>query len=384
MSQQQGGSIIGQLIGLLLSLLKSFSSPPAQPGEPASPAEPTAPAQPMPSQPPADAGALEPLAPRVLLVIYNPIVDAATSAKLIQTVGFRDPDQLVAGYIQDLDECSGGLIKYQIVERVEDTGFAAKDNGYLFEGAAFVSAYRNRGQLDGNMVDYYAILEKYNVTQRVANNEIDELWLVGYPSAGFYESVMGGRGAFWCNGPELTKTNATPRRFVVMGFNYERGVGEMLESFGHRGESIMEAVYRAKQGDANLWQRFIRYEQTHPGDANCGNVHFAPNSAQDYDWGNATPAQSCADDWLAFPNLPEPPIYKMMTANDWGKGDIRAHHRWWLTHLPKVEGATDAIAHNWWKYIVDPNNARLERVRGMVAEPEHKMITHPWNIPGFK
>ena len=45
----------------------------------------------------------------------------------------------------------------------------------------------------------------------------------------FYESIMGGAGAFWCNAPPMKNTAQCPRRFVVMGFNYERYVGEMLE-----------------------------------------------------------------------------------------------------------------------------------------------------------
>ena len=40
------------------------------------------------------------------------------------------------------------------------------------------------------------------------------------------------------------------RRFVIMGYNYQRGVGEMLESFGHRSESILEKTFARLTGDA--------------------------------------------------------------------------------------------------------------------------------------
>ena len=89
---------------------------------------------------------------------------------------------------------------------------------------------------------------------------------------------MAGPGAFWCNAPPLEGTRQATRRFVIMGFNYERGVGEMLEDLGHRAESILSHVFRDVRGDANLWERFIRYDQKNPGRAECGNVHFAPNS----------------------------------------------------------------------------------------------------------
>ncbi|HEY7033357.1 MAG TPA: hypothetical protein VH482_18595 [Thermomicrobiales bacterium] len=45
-----------------------------------------------------------------------------------------------------------------------------------------------------------------------------------------------------------------------------------------------------------------------------------------------------------------------MTA-DWGNGDQRGHHLWWLSHLPRAEGETDGVSNNWWTYIVDPNLA---------------------------
>jgi len=87
-----------------------------------------------------------------------------------------------------------------------------------------------------------------------------------------------------------------------------------------------------------------------------GTLHYAPNSPTDYEWGVATPVASCADDWLQFPNLPDPPVYRTMTAQDWGGGDMRAHHKWWLKHLPKVAGRTRGAANNWWKYVIDPNH----------------------------
>lgn len=43
-------------------------------------------------------------------------------------------------------------------------------------------------------MDYRAIIRQYDVVQRVESGEIDEVWLFGFPYAGFYESIMVGRG----------------------------------------------------------------------------------------------------------------------------------------------------------------------------------------------
>jgi hypothetical protein len=169
---------------------------------------------------------------------------------------------------------------------------------------------------------------------------------------------MGGAGAFWCNAPPLRDTAACPRRFVLMGFSYERYIGEMLESFGHRTESILEKTFEKLQGDANLWKRFIRYEQTAPGKAACGNIHFAPNSVRDYDWNNPTTVKSECYDWLLnFPNFKGD--IRDVTSAEWGRGEIRAHHQWWLKHLPHAAGRQNGIHNNWWQYVMDVNNVKV-------------------------
>ena len=80
-----------------------------------------------------------------------------------------------------------------------------------------------------------------NIATKIAKflawkNEVDEVWIFGFPHAGFHESTMGGPGAFWCNAAPLKNTEASKRRFVIMGYSYERYVGEMHESYGHRAE----------------------------------------------------------------------------------------------------------------------------------------------------
>ncbi|HUM69867.1 MAG TPA: hypothetical protein PLK31_13600, partial [Chloroflexota bacterium] len=200
-------------------------------------------------------------------------------------------------------------------------------------------------------VDYGRILSEFHIIDRINNDQIDEVWLFGFPYAGYYESIMVGPGAYWCNAPPLENRSAN-RRFVIMGFNYERGVGEMLENLGHRTESIMQHVYRGLRGQANLWERFTRHHKTHPGQAECGNVHFAPNSERDYDWGNLRSVPSRCDAWLHFPDLSSAP--RLVNCREWGNGDIRQHHLWWMRHLPHVAGVTDGVSHNWWEYIIRP------------------------------
>jgi hypothetical protein len=301
--------------------------------------------------PPGDAPLPEPMRPKVLAIIHNPVMP--DGRKIQQVYGWNDPDALAQRYIDDIRKCSHGCANYQIVERIEVDGFPLKLDGFRYTPQSFAQAWQRRQFHEPDAVDYLAIVREFKLIERVNSGQIDEVWLLGFPYCGYYESIMAGPGAFWCNAPPLQGTQQAKRRFVIMGFNYERGVGEMLEDLGHRAESMLSKVYAHAHGEVNLWERFTRYDKTHPGRAECGNVHFAPNSERDYDWGNRRPVPSRCDTWLRFPDLSGEP--RAVSCADWGNGDIRAHHVWWLSRFPHVAGGADSVSWNWWEYVIDPN-----------------------------
>ncbi|MDP2778668.1 MAG: hypothetical protein Q8O48_13600 [Anaerolineales bacterium] len=291
---------------------------------------------------------------KVLLLVYDPVMDNTTGMKLSQKQKWFRPSDLVTAFMSDMIEVSGGMARYQIVERVEVDEFPAKTDGFRYTPQTYMDVLR--GTTSPHMpqeVNYQAVINKYNILKRVAGNVIDEVWIFGFPHAGFYESVMGGPGAFWCNALPLNNTSASKRRFVIMGFSYERQVGEMLEAYGHRAESIMYKTFSKLNGEANLWKRYMQYEKIAPGRAACGNIHFAPNSQVEYDWNNAAPVKSECHDWLLnFPNFKGD--VRTVVSSEWGNGDTRAHHKWWFNHFPRVAGRKNGIHNNWWQYVADP------------------------------
>ena len=295
---------------------------------------------------------------RVLVIVYDPIMDATNGKKLSEQQGWKRTENLVNEFMADIDQYSHGMARYQVVERIELNEFPAKVDGFRYTPQAYLDVLRtNSSPHIPQEVDYYALIDQFNMLDRVARDEIDEVWVFAFPHAGFYESIMAGPNAFWCNAPALKNTQASDRRFIIMGFSYERGVGEMLESFGHRSESILEKTFGHLREDANLWKRFIRYEKSAPGKAAVGNIHFAPNSERDYDWNDPSTVKSECYDWLLnFPDFKGD--VRNVTASEWGNGDIRAHHRWWLDHIPHVAGRQNGIHNNWWHYMINPQNVR--------------------------
>ena len=296
------------------------------------------------------------VSPRVLVIVIDPVIDPASGETLTQRMKWNRPDDLISTFIADMSSASNGMANYQIVQRIEVNDFPVKADGFRYTPETYLNVLKGNPAHEPDLIDYQDFLKRHQILELVSSNQIDEVWAFGFPYNGFYESTMGGPGAFFCNSNPIPNTSNSRRRFVIMGFSNERGVGEMLHSFGHRAESIMQRVYLRTTGSANLWQRFTRYDQTAPGQAEVGTVHFPPNGERDYDYTNPRVVVSCCEDWYKFPNLQG--VMKQVNHTEWGD-DIYTYTMWWLKHLPKVHGHTNGIANNWWQYILDPNRVRV-------------------------
>jgi hypothetical protein len=295
---------------------------------------------------------------KVSLIVINPVMTSEKGMRMTQVFGWNDPDYLIEAFIADMRYASYGFADYHVAERILVDDFLPMEDGFKYTSEGYIRCWRGRGGFhQPDRVSYRHLISEYGLVDKINRHEIDEVWTIGHPYAGFYESRMAGPGAFWCNAPPLSEIQDVQRRFVIMAFNFERGVGEMLESHGHRAESIMERVFRniPEKNNSNLWKRFTRYDKIAPGKAEVGNVHFAPNSERDYDWGNRRKVLSRSRAWYDFPDLSA--SARMENCSEWGNGDIRLHHLWWFRHLPRVGGQTGSVSNNWWEYIVDPNKA---------------------------
>jgi hypothetical protein len=315
--------------------------------------------------PPLD-DSLKILTRRALVLVFDPIIDGTSGLRLTQSPyaqGWNHIDDLVNGYTADIEECSGGLVKYREVKRETVEGFPLRMSGQRYDAADYLKILNRQAPVnEKDLVNYQALVDEHHLVERIANDEFDEVWMFGFPYAGFAEATMVGKGAFNCNGAPL---EAECRRFVIMGFNYERGGGEMLEDLGHRAEFILEQVFSKLEGDANLWARFKRYDLVASGQAEVGMMHWAPNSQQEYEWNNPRFVSSKCDDWLNFPNFQN--TVRQVNCADWGKcgpplSDIRAHHKWWLQHLPKVAGSANGILYNWWQYVIQVDSPLLDHL----------------------
>ncbi|HEY6041304.1 MAG TPA: hypothetical protein VIX58_04170 [Anaerolineae bacterium] len=339
-------------------------------------------AAPTPSSQPDDA-LVTVLHPRVLVVNFDPVVDAQ-GTRLTQRLGWNNADDLIPGCIAAIDDVSYGLVKYRVVDRVDVNEIPRKADSYQYSVAEYLNVIQNLRtgvspdrHHDPDGVDYWKIVNDYHLIERVMHDEIDEVWMFGGPYFGFYESRMVGKKAFWCNAPPLEHSDQSTRRFIIMGYNYERSVAEMIHDIGHRTEFIMAQVFDSMNflnnafreivagapntalfaNPRNIFERFITVDRISPGHAQVGLVHFPPNADKDYDWNNPRVVTSACDDWLRFPDLQG--TTRQVSCSDWGNGAVEQHHRWWFKRIPHVQGRTGTVANNWWKYVIDPNNVNV-------------------------
>ena len=328
-----------------------------------------------PPIPPAD----EPLAavsPRFLVINFDPIVDEH-GTRLTERMGWNNVDALIKGFIADMKEVSYGLVNYQYdsANRIDVNELPTKMDGFQYTVPAYLAMMQHQEtHHDPDAVDYHKIVEDFHLIDRVMDDQIDEVWMFGGPYFGFYESRMVGKNAIWCNSPPLDNTDHCTHRFVIMGFNYERGVAEMLHDIGHRMESIMGYVYDSFDtlqnaynavkpniqppvsparfmNPRNDFEHFMLFEKIAPGRAAVGLIHTPPNADKDFDWQNSNLASSSGDDWLNYPNLQG--TRRAINCTEWGcGGDGYAFTKWWFQHVPHVKGNQNGISNNWWKYTM--------------------------------
>ncbi len=306
------------------------------------------------AQPPAArARAEKPIVVKVLSLNFEPIIPQEGGKRLHEVCGWNDPHKLAEGYIADIAEASRGLVRYKVVEWKDIDTFHTKIDGFTYTPESYLAAWRSRkGFHDPDTADYPKTFRDYNVLPRVNKGDIDEVWFFGAPYFGYNESAMAGPRAFYVNGEVYDKV-PSKRPFVIMGFNYERGVAEMVHDLCHRTESTMSRVYggwKVEELTTN-WARFAANFAQSGGVAACGTCHWPPNAEKDYDYANPRTVQSSADDWLTYPKLAG--AKKPVSRATWGGPDYQRNYlKWWFAHLPHAPGVNaDGRLNNWWRYV---------------------------------
>lgn len=302
-------------------------------------------------------GRLLPIVSRVLVLNYDPFYQGK---RLHEALNFNDPRKLAEGYCKDMAKATNGHVTMKIVEWRDLDEIYARVGGGRFTVDEYVRNRRAGGGWPEQIIaDYPRVIEEQGVVSLIDRGIIDEVWIFGDHYFGLWEASMAGPGAFFINGgvyPEVPSS----RPFAFYGFNYERGVAEMMHNTAHRVESTMNRIY----GEWNLkipknnWEKFSANVDQSTGAAGVGTCHWPANAAHDYDYGNTRVVPSWADDFLKYPNLTGK--VRPVSVKNWspdGKDPHRGYMNWYFARFPKAVGTNpDGRLNNWWAYVYDFQN----------------------------
>ncbi len=326
---------------------------------------------------------------RVQLLIINPYWPDQ-GKKLIdyyRSIGwkFYDPVDLTNGIISRLRTVSGDYVNYSIAE-VKEIDIPRARDGHTYHPSEVANCLRDSAYCytgADNRTDYAQILIDNQSCEKRNLGEIDEVWIwddgAGAPHG--LEWLIVGRGAWSENNPGIHFNDriSCTRPLPIMNFNYRVPIASAFHSFGHRVELALSSVFGyelldgywgpyfgifSTQEGLNLFSDFGIIDKSLSTRARCGNVHFPPNANFDSDYGNYTTVQSACNSFCNFQNLANP-LFESVNQSTW-LGEFNSnllstselgYQTWWLQHLPKAAGKTNGILNNWWKYVVDYENA---------------------------
>jgi len=335
---------------------------------------------------------------KILMIVYDPIVDGNNKfSQYLQNKKrvFYDPLELKDKIIETFKSVSGGRIDYQVAEVIEDKDFPKKLKSQinLEKWNKCNSCPKNSPGFKNiclGKIDYEYELKKHDVCSKVNSHQIDEVWLWGGSYFGFYESLLVGPNKFNFNDGNISISDLDCKRLIpVMGFSYERNLGDALHDFGHRLEYTMEQVY----GGTNLnktetrWDQFAKTRTKNNSIVNgCGSVHYPPiyhvgdDGSKEYQYDTRKDEDKTICNKFSNYKIfnsesiysDEKPISISCQIDPW-KCTQEGYLTWWFSHLPQFEGVGfDGALNDWIAYFIEPSFANIykgKKTNINVAEP---------------
>ncbi len=301
-------------------------------------------------------------AAKVIVLIYNPVLEGEGGKTLIEHVKGADPREYSYILANVIREASWGYINYDIVDIVEVDGYPIKVDGFRYTDESFLEV-RKTQKWQPATSSYRGFFEENHLLERFQKEGITELWVWGASGMHFDEFAFYIPNRYARFGPTDNPWFYRPYDIPpeighttwVMGFNYEVGPDNMIHSYTHRVES-MAALAMADGvwetfGQRDPWNVFSWLETDHPETPSMvGNCHVPPNGQSGYDYNNKRRVLSWADNWAHYPNVTGKP--RLISSQEWGNNQF-GFQKWILERVPKFPGATKYGYNNWWVYIAN-------------------------------
>jgi len=323
---------------------------------------------------------------RVVVLIFNPVLESEGGKTLIEHLGAHDPVEYSHILANVIRQASWGYINYEIVDIITVDGYPVKVDGFRYDDASFLEV-RKTQKWQPSISSYRKVFEENHLLRRFRDEGLTELWMWGAGGMHFDEfaGYIPDRYSRYAptDNPWFYRPYDIPPEIGhttwVMGFNYEVGPDNMIHSYTHRVESMAALAYGdgiwdpARRRDP--WNVFTWLEMDHTGTpAQVGSCHVLPNGQAGYDYNNRRRVLSWSDRWDNFPDLRGAP--RPVSSDEWGNNQF-GYQKWILEHIPKCPGFTPHGYNNWWVHIANtdgdlpdwkpPDRSRFRLPAGMPA-----------------
>lgn len=293
---------------------------------------------------------------------YNPRVPSEANRRVNEVFNWGDPRTQAEQFARDIEWMTGGAVVVQIVQWRDLEELPAFADGFRYSPDDYVAKWRSGGPWHSSGGDFYRLAREQGIEALVNSGQIDEIWAFGPPGTDLFgESWMAGPNSFFINGPGFPNIGLD-RAIVGYGFNYERGVAEMVHNLCHRTENHGQRAF----GDWNLanpvtaFDKFSANYLDSPGrTAGVGTCHVPANADAHYDYGDVRVVPSTAFDWANYPATTGATTAVSRATWVMGSGldDQRDYLNFYFGMMPRNPGtAADGRQANWFKYIWDFNS----------------------------
>jgi hypothetical protein len=311
---------------------------------------------------------------KVALVRYDPYVEPGT--RLSEVLGWPDESGRSQHLADRLAEVSAGGVNHQIVEDVIIDAFPLKMDGFRYDWKSYQGCRADHDSChDPDAASYAAMMQDYeavtgnSLCSEISSGAVDEVWLWGGDYFGFDEFALRipkDQPAYqpdpynpWIYDLRTKDLPQCGKTYFVMGYNPDVGFDNMMHSYGHRIESAMTLSQpgrgRWERCDKHSpWTRFICIDMDAPGKGGCGDVHYPVNATADYEYWSWSSVKSSCDTWDAYPYGISGS--SLVDCSSWGCSQ-EGYLTYWMSHIPKNPGHDGAQWYDWWRYIVDYDDA---------------------------
>ncbi len=199
-----------------------------------------------------------------------------------------------------------------------------------------------------------ALFNKYDLCNYAKANNIGTVIVWGAGSGAYYSGLWESAvtsNKIRANGASLP--DCSDKTIIIYGFNYERGLAEAMESYGHQ----LETVFRDYRREYQSWS-----DESAPanlglvgkGDS-CGSDHNPPNARFEYDRANTGTVPSDCRNWKPDGSG----VKEDLTCTWWGCTSY-GWLNFWMQNMPGMNnGLIDNYGNaipSWWDYMANPDS----------------------------